>query len=452
MEWKGKINSYIDTRGYTMVDKEKEAVKYLQQNSDYKRILKLIFEKYKRLGKFSGTFNLKELTEGERRILAPLNYKHFNAKEAKEDVKKFVQYFCVGRFEGIDFAKVLELYFKKNLITYKEEKEDKSRRKEEFFKKVIFKNKHTRGAVWLNEVLEKKSFGYATIIKSYENYNNIDKLKEFEAFLNTVLKGINLLSFSSNVESLPIFSSKVSKDPHYFDSNTTAGKLLIHSICYVLNKKYPENAEATAEVLYSAGLLKDDISSSTVTFGLKAYRDNKELEFIYSFTEFKEPIILTLGNLAKIDRFCCNKNKLFIFENPSLFSEIVKSLESLKPSIMCTSGQLKLASLVLLDKTIEYVDEVYYSGDFDPEGISIAAKLQERYGDKVKFWRLDLQNYLNAVSDKKISDTSISKLKNIKNHELEELIEGIKKNGVAGYQEALVQYYIEDIKASYKLF
>lgn len=429
-----------------MLDKEKEAVIYLQHNSDYKRILKLIFEKYKRLGKFSGTFYLKELTDGERRILAPINHKHFNAKEAKEDVKKIVQHFCVGRFEGIDFAKVLELYFKRELITYKDEKEDKNRKKEEFFRKVILNNKYTRGGAWLNEALQKKDFGYVTIIKSYENYYNKNKLEEFEAFLSTVLKGINLLPFNSNVESLPIFSSKVSKDPHYFDSNTTAGKLLLHGICYETNKKYPENAEEVAEMMYSAGLLKDDISSSTATFGLKAYSGDKELEFIYSFTQFKEPIILTLGNLSKIDRFCCNKNKLFIFENPSLFSKVVKSLESLKPSIICTSGQLKLASLVLIDKTIEYVDEIYYSGDFDPEGISIANKLKERYGDKLRFWRLDLQNYSKAISDKKISNTSINKLNNIKNNELGELIEEIKKNEVAGYQESLVEYYIEDIK------
>lgn len=37
------------------------------------------------------------------------------------------------------------------------------------------------------------------------------------------------------------------------------------------------------KLLYSAGLLKDDISSFTVTFGLKAYKESVELEFIYSY-------------------------------------------------------------------------------------------------------------------------------------------------------------------------
>ncbi|MCR1974278.1 hypothetical protein NSA52_09060 [Clostridium sporogenes] len=59
-------------------------------------------------------------------------------------------------------------------------------------------------------------------------------------------------------------------------------------------------------------MLKDDISSFTVTFGLKAYKESVELEFIYSFTEFSEPLIFTLGNLSKIDKFVCNKNRYHI--------------------------------------------------------------------------------------------------------------------------------------------
>ncbi|EJE7233943.1 hypothetical protein FC820_02365 [Clostridium sporogenes] len=80
-----------------------------------------------------------------------------------------------------------------------------------------------------------------------------------------------------------MFSTKITKDPHYFDMNKPAGKILIYGICYELKRENPVDAEETVELLYSVGLLKDDISSFTVTFGLKAYKESVELEFIYSY-------------------------------------------------------------------------------------------------------------------------------------------------------------------------
>lgn len=429
-----------------ILDKEKEAVKFFQDNREYTRILTSIFKKYKSLGKLTGNFELKDLTQEERRILAPLHHKYFNAQKARVSIKKFVDYFCSGKFEGIDFSKVLAVYFNDNLSTYKKEREEEEREKENFFKEILFINKGTRSEAWLKEVLGNKSFGYSMISKNYETYYKDNKINEFKLFLNNILKGFNSLTFSSDdSESLPIFSSKITKDPHYFDVNKPAGKILIHGICYELKRENPVDAEETAELLYSAGLLKDDISSFTVTFGLKAYKESDELEFIYSFTEFSEPLIFTLGNLSKIDRFLCNKNRLFIFENPSLFSEVVKRTIDLKPSIICTSGQLKLSSLILLDKIIKDVDEIYYSGDFDPEGIIIANKLKMRYGDKLKFWRFSVEDYLKIISHKEISHTSKAKLDNIKNDELSFLIERIREKGLAGYQEMLIEDYIKDI-------
>ncbi|WP_434306129.1 DUF2399 domain-containing protein [Clostridium botulinum] len=99
----------------------------------------------------------------------------------------------------------------------------------------------------------------------------------------------------------------------------------------------------------------------------------------------------------------------------------------------------------MLDKIIEDVDEIYYSGDFDPEGIVIANKLKMRYGDKLKFWRFSVECYLKIISHKEISQTSKAKLDNIKNDELSFLIERIKEKGLAGYQEMLIEDYINDI-------
>ncbi|MCG4570771.1 DUF2397 family protein [Clostridium cochlearium] len=231
-----------------------------------------------------------------------------------------------------DFARVLSIYFKDNLVTHKKEREERERKKEEFFKELVLINKGTRAELWLKEILENKNFGYSIINKNYEAYYKENKIDKFKVLLDYILKGFNSLTFNTNdSENLPMFSSKITKDPHYFDVDKPAGKILIHGICFELKREYPRDVEETAELLYSAGILKDDVSSSIATYGLKAYKKNYELDFIYRFTEFGEPLIFTLGNLSKIDKFLCNKNRLFIFENPSLFSEVIKRTGRLNP-------------------------------------------------------------------------------------------------------------------------
>ncbi|WP_409069367.1 hypothetical protein ACFLKB_07025 [Clostridium sp. FAM 1755] len=62
-----------------------------------------------------------------------------------------------------------------------------------------------------------------------------------------------------------------------------------------------------------------------------------------------------------------------------------------------------------------------------------------RYGDKLKFCRFSVEDYLKIISHKEISHTSKSKLNNIKNDELSFLIERIKEKRLAGYQEISVE-------------
>ncbi len=85
-----------------------------------------------------------------------------------------------------------------------------------------------------------------------------------------------------------------------------------------------------------------------------------------------EPLQVSLWNLSKVDKIISKRNKVFVFENPTVFSEVLYRSSKEKPSIICTYGQVKLASLILLDNLVENGTHIYYSGDFDPEGLIIA--------------------------------------------------------------------------------
>ena len=85
-----------------------EAVQYLKGKPEYEKVLKELHGKYKKTGKLSGSINVEALTEKEVLLLAPLNAEIYEKKGGKVNVKKFIQFFSKGKFEGIDFLAVLK--------------------------------------------------------------------------------------------------------------------------------------------------------------------------------------------------------------------------------------------------------------------------------------------------------------------------------------------------------
>ena len=146
-----------------------------------------------------------------------------------------------------------------------------------------------------------------------------------------------------------------------------------------------------------------------------------------------------------IEKVKCRDKKVYVFENPTVFSEVLYQTRKISPSTICTYGQLRLASLVLLDKIVQDDVKVYYSGDFDPEGIMIADKLKQRYGESLILWRYGIEEYNEIQSKVKLTEQRLKKLDNIKSPELQVIANEIKKRRYGAYQELLLEYYISDI-------
>ena len=81
---------------------------------------------------------------------------------------------------------------------------------------------------------------------------------------------------------------------------------------------------------------------------------------------------------------------------------------------------------------------LYYSGDMNPEGVSIAERLKQRYQDKVNFWRMDKVSYENSISNEDIS-SRLGKLDAIKSIELKGTIERMKEKKRLAIKRGLLQ-------------
>ena len=133
--------------------------------------------------------------------------------------------------------------------------------------------------------------------------------------------------------------------------------------------------------------------------------------------------------------------EVYVFENPSVFSVFIQKYKDIKVAAVCTNGQLMFTSLLLLDLLVKGGCVLYYSGDFDPEGLQIGDKLKSRYQEKLVLWHYGVEDYVKAKSDKTISKGSLAKLDKIQSAELCGVVECMRREKVAGYQEALAGEY-----------
>jgi uncharacterized protein (TIGR02679 family) len=419
----------------------KECISYFKSNLGFKRTFESIRKKYKSLGSLGGTIALSNLNEDEKEALTGLFRKDYYKKSTSFKVEAFIKALDNTKFSGVALDKVLEGYFGESILSNKEEKIIYDTEKQAYFYAIIEKFKGTMAETWLSFFLKTRENAYRVVSLKYDE----DK-EQLKKNLIYVCNGYNSLSFEEKSEvRLAVFSSNITTNPHTFDTNTECGNLLVYAICYSLELKYPENAEELNEALYKAGIIKDEVSNFTLFSGLLAYNDETEHVGWRGFYECEEPLQISLWNISKIDKVISPNNKVYVFENPTVFSEVLYRTKNMKPSLICTFGNFKLASLILMDKLVKSGTKIYYSGDFDPEGIIMADKLKQRYGENTVLWRYTKENYISIKSTEKLEEYRIKKMNNVISSELREVAEIIGTNKLAAYQELLIDRYVDDI-------
>lgn len=422
-------------------DLTRECVSYFKSTPGFKRTFQNIKEKYVSLGKIGGTVVLTNLKDEEKEALTGFFRKDYYKKNTSFKVEAFVRALNNTKFQDVDFNKILEGYFEEKLLSKKEEELKYDTEKKTYFSEITENFAGTRAEKWLKHVIENKENAYRIVTQRYD-----ENKKLLKDNLIKVCNAYNSLSFNEdNTTRLALLSSVVTKDPHSFDTNTECGSLLVYAICYRLNVKYPDNAEELSEVLYRGGVIKDEVSNYTLCSGLIAYKNGKKNEGWKGFYNNAEPLQVSLWNISSIDEIESPSKKVYVFENPTVFSEVLYNTRDKKPSLVCTFGNFKLASLIILDKLVESGAVIYYSGDFDPEGIMMADKIKLRYREKAILWRYDEKEYMTIKSSVKLSDSRIKKLENVKSEELKPVVALLKAEKQAGYQELLINKYIMDI-------
>ena len=421
----------------------KESLDLINSNKIYKKIFLEVYSKYKKYGKITGSFTLKAATTEERQIL--FNFDSKALTEGKVKIKcSTVRDLFNRKLKEYSFEELLVKVVGKELKTNKEVKDEEKEQEEKFYDDILKASDDGVGKQWFIEILDKKKYGYNIIVRKYKS--EIRNLKELKRKIILIINSLNKLPYLNNeYENIAVFSAVNTKYSHFFDSDKFTGRLFIKAISFILNKDDPKDINEINELYYEVGILKDEISNHTTIYGLNAFNmDSSEVKAVNSFNLWKEPLQISISNLLKIDYFEAINNTVFIFENPAVFHKILK-VNGDNISLICTSGQLNLSSYILLNK-IRNLKNIYYAGDFDPEGLMIAYKIKKRYKDKVKFLNYTRESYINTMSNNIIEEKSMSQLNKINCSELDEVINELRINKRAAYQELLIDEYLDLIK------
>lgn len=414
---------------------QKEALEYFRQPV-FQRIFEGFKEKYASFGSVGGKVVLTSLSEEEKDVLEGFLQRDCHHQSSITiSAKKMEKALQNTKFAALSLEELLHEYFPEGLSSKKEIKEQQEQREQGLFESIEKQFAGTKAGLWFHEIITTKNAVYPLLLSDTRKNplwvrDNIPKL----------LEAVNdLPKWQRQWKRLPVFASELSGNPHYFDEGERMFRYLLYGICYVCGKHYPkeQDAQTRTELLYDAGILRDDLWNFVTCMGVRGYQKSGEVHpGIEGFFRQGEMIQLNMWHLGQLKSLEPVGKRVYVVENPAIFQKLAEDIKG-KAAIVCGNGQIRLAVLVLLDMLADSGAELWYAGDFDPEGLLIAQKLKKRFGAKVQFWHYDREDYEMAKSEERISEKRLKKLDSLEDAVLKEMGSWIKESGRAGYQENL---------------
>ncbi|WP_170289348.1 TIGR02679 family protein [Metabacillus lacus] len=429
---------------------EKLDISYFKKKKGFHPLFLEFKKKYSSYGRLGGIIKLDNPSDETKEALSGiLGVDVRRDKEVKVSVVKFEKALLKTIFKDFTLIEIVEAYFGEELRSKKEIQAEKEEQKRVYFQTYYKYAKNDLARYWLEAIIEKNE-----LTKYVHNYYERDK-KALSSILNNVIHGLNRLPLKE-YERLPIFAAITTKNPHYFDIGTDSGRVLLAALqlyLKVTEGKYftqsPNSGEIT-EILARFNIMRDDINNDVTVFGLQGYYQDGSTSNLLKFAMEENVVMnLPLREVVRLGKISALNNKVYVIENSGLYSTLIDKIieQEVEVSMVCSSGQFNLATWKLIDKLVDNNHYIYYSGDFDPEGILMANKIKEKYPNYVHYWHLDVASYKSCLSDEIIVESRLNQLLNIQNQEIGPLITSLLNTKRSGYQERLMESLLEEIKS-----
>ncbi len=197
---------------------------------------------------------------------------------------------------------------------------------------------------------------------------------------------------------LPVLADKVLGDTHGLDEGTRCAALVLRALAAIYDAPVPANAQERRELWERAGVTEDQLSAVVLAAGIRMPGDDIAARILRLCAEAGHAAALTLGQLRASDWTGGEPpSEVWVFENPSVLAVALGRFGYRCPPMAVTAGWPNSAAILLLQKLAAAGARLYYHGDFDGEGLRIAATVVARTGAEP--WRMTTADYLGAVSE-----------------------------------------------------
>ncbi|MEV6769671.1 TIGR02679 family protein [Nocardia sp. NPDC051030] len=194
---------------------------------------------------------------------------------------------------------------------------------------------------------------------------------------------------------LAVFADSVLGDPHGLDEGPPVHGLVVRALATIYGIDPPTDASGLRGLWDRAGIACDELSSTTLAAGLRVRGNTVVARILGLCADAGEAAALTLRQLRAVDRFDEVPERVWVVENPSVLALTLTRFEDNCPPMVCTSGWPSGAAVLLLERLAGAGAQLHYHGDFDGEGLRIAANIVARVGANP--WRMTTADYLAAV-------------------------------------------------------
>lgn len=189
------------------------------------------------------------------------------------------------------------------------------------------------------------------------------------------------------------FAARHLSNAHALDEGTPLAALVLSGLRCLTAFPDGEGAEWRREAWASAGLLKDDVSSTVLSLNL---RGTPSLDWM---ADSGEPAVLTLRFLTRRTPVpvSTTRGTVHVCENPAVLSAAADAFGPACPPMVCLQGQPSAAALTLLRGLSAQGTDLLYHGDFDWGGARIAVTL--RRSVPWRPWRYTAAHYRAAAAE-----------------------------------------------------
>lgn len=178
---------------------------------------------------------------------------------------------------------------------------------------------------------------------------------------------------------LPVLAWRVSGNPHALDANTTCGRYLQLGAVELVGEWSAErepNGITARRALQDLGVMVDRISSTTITYGLRAQPGSPLGQLLESAGATRTPVGISGAMLDGASPRFSQRSWLCV-ENPSVVEGAM--LAGSAGPLVCTAGWPSIDAQRLLDMARAQGIDLYYAGDYDAVGLAIAKFMATRH-------------------------------------------------------------------------